>query len=177
MPIWPGPLTQSGDLLRYFQNKVAPRGTEYHIRPRGRGTIVRQRPPWCTGGSDSGVSGLLDIGKKSLFASQSAIEVVGNNISNANTEGYSRQAVVLEDGLYLKPYPRQLGTGVNATQVIRYFDEFIESQYNTKTSEQERWSTLYDSLQNVEGLLNESNFQWAQFGFDPVLGGLAGFGG
>lgn len=105
----------------------------------------------------SGVSGLLDIGKKSLFASQSAIEVVGNNISNANTEGYSRQAVVLEDGLYLNHIPGQLGTGVNATQVIRYFDEFIESQYNTKTSEQERWSTLYDSLQNVEGLLNESN--------------------
>lgn len=103
-----------------------------------------------------GVTGLLDIGKKSLFASQTAIEVVGNNISNANTEGYSRQAVVLQDGQYLNYSPGQLGTGVNATQVIRYFDEYIEARYNTKTSEEQRWSTLSENLQSVEGILGEA---------------------
>ncbi len=82
-----------------------------------------------------GLSGLLDIGKKSLFASQAAIEVVGNNISNANTPGYSRQSVRLEDGLYLNYAPGQLGTGVNAVEVLRHFDEFVEKQYNTKMSE------------------------------------------
>ncbi len=103
-----------------------------------------------------GVTGLLDIGKKSLFASQTAIEVVGNNISNANTEGYSRQAVVLQDGQYLNYSPGQLGTGVNATQVIRYFDEYIEARYNTKTAEEQRWSTLSENLQSVEGILGEA---------------------
>ncbi|NLW81033.1 MAG: flagellar hook-associated protein FlgK [Desulfovibrionales bacterium] len=104
-----------------------------------------------------GVTSLLDIGKKSLFASQAAIEVVGNNISNANTEGYSRQAVVLEDGLYINYSPGQLGTGVNATQVIRHFDEFVEKQYNAKLSEQERWSTLYSNLNGLEKIFNEAN--------------------
>lgn len=104
-----------------------------------------------------GVTSLLDIGKKSLFASQAAIEVVGNNISNANTEGYSRQAVVLEDGLYINYSPGQLGTGVNATQVIRYFDEFVEKQYSAKLSEQQRWSTLYSNLSGLEKIFNEAN--------------------
>ncbi|NLY40682.1 MAG: flagellar hook-associated protein FlgK [Desulfovibrionales bacterium] len=126
-----------------------------------------------------GLSGLLDIGKKSLFASQAAIEVVGNNISNANTPGYSRQSVRLEDGLYLNYAPGQLGTGVNAVEVLRHFDEFVEKQYNTKMSEQERWAQLYQNLQGVEGIFNEANSEgvsealrqfwndWQQLSVDP----------
>lgn len=104
-----------------------------------------------------GIGSMLEIGKKSLFANQAAIEVVGNNISNANTPGYSRQAVRLEDGNYISYAPGQLGTGVNAVEVIRYFDEFIEAQYLDKSSEQQRWQALYENLQNVEMVLNESS--------------------
>ncbi len=104
-----------------------------------------------------GVAALFNIGKKSLFANQAAIEVVGNNISNANTEGYSRQAVRFEDGYYISYSPGQLGTGVNAAEVVRYFDEFTEVMFNTKSSEQQRWQTLYENLQNVEMIFNEAN--------------------
>lgn len=104
-----------------------------------------------------GIASLFNIGTKSLFANQAAIEVVGNNISNANTEGYSRQAVRLEDGNYISFTPGQLGTGVNAAEVVRYFDEFAEVLYNNKSSEQQRWQALYENLQNVEMVLNESN--------------------
>ena len=104
-----------------------------------------------------GIGSMLEIGKKSLFANQTAIEVIGNNISNANTPGYSRQAVRLEDGIYISYAPGQLGTGVNAAEVIRYFDEFIEAQYLTKSSEQQRWQALYENLKGVEMVLNEAN--------------------
>jgi len=106
-----------------------------------------------------GIASLFNIGKQSLFANQAAIEVVGNNISNANTEGYSRQAVRFEDGYYISYTPGQLGTGVNAAEVIRYFDEFTEIMYNTKSSEQQRWQKLHENLQNVEMIFNESNAQ------------------
>jgi len=104
-----------------------------------------------------GIASLFNIGKKSLFANQAAIEVVGNNISNANTQGYSRQAVRFEDGYYISYSPGQLGTGVNAAEVVRYFDEFTEVMYNTKSSEQQRWQKLYENLQNVEMIFNEAN--------------------
>lgn len=103
-----------------------------------------------------GALSLLDIGKKSLLANQAAIGVVGNNVSNANTEGYSRQKVRFEDGHYLNYKPGQLGSGANAAEVLRCFDEFVESQYNGKMSEQQRWDKLAENLKSVEMILNES---------------------
>ena len=38
----------------------------------------------------SGITGAMDIGRLSLYASQLALQVVSNNIANANTEGYSK---------------------------------------------------------------------------------------
>jgi len=104
-----------------------------------------------------GITSLFEIGKRSLLASQSAIQVTGNNISNANTEGYSRQRVRLEDGLYINTVPGQIGTGVQAAEVLRDFDEFIELQYLGKSSEYLRWDTLSARLQDVEGAFNEAN--------------------
>ena len=40
----------------------------------------------------SGISGLYTA-LSSLFAQQQALEVTGHNVSNANTEGYTRQRV------------------------------------------------------------------------------------
>ena len=37
---------------------------------------------------------LLSIGKSGLFAAQAALATTGNNITNANVDGYSRQVVV-----------------------------------------------------------------------------------
>ena len=38
--------------------------------------------------------GILNIGARGLFAAQAAIDVTANNVSNASTEGYSRQRIV-----------------------------------------------------------------------------------
>ncbi|WP_307189124.1 flagellar basal body protein [Massilia putida] len=37
---------------------------------------------------------LLSIGKSGLYAAQAALATTGNNITNANVAGYSREAVV-----------------------------------------------------------------------------------
>ena len=46
----------------------------------------------------SGITSLLSMGAGALRANQAALQVTGNNISNVDTEGYSRQSVVLKDG-------------------------------------------------------------------------------
>lgn len=103
-----------------------------------------------------GLSTILDISKGALFASQAAIEVTGNNIANVNTPGYSRQAVQLEEGISIDYNPGQLGTGVNAVQVVRYFNDFVEEQYVDKYSQQTRWDATYQNLRAVDSLFNES---------------------
>ncbi|MEW5774396.1 MAG: flagellar hook-associated protein FlgK [Thermodesulfobacteriota bacterium] len=103
-----------------------------------------------------GVNSILDIGRLALFANQSALEVTGNNIANVNTPGYSRQTVRLEDGISVDFRPGQIGTGVRAKEVIRHFDEFIEKQYNEKSSDTNRYSALYGNLKSLDSLFNES---------------------
>ncbi len=105
------------------------------------------------------LNSLLSIGKDALFASQSAIHTTGNNIANVNTLGYSRQAVRFEARMSLDWSPGQMGTGVKAAEVFRYFNKFIEEEYHDKFATEQRWKAQHDMLQSVESLFNESNSQ------------------
>ncbi len=104
-----------------------------------------------------GLSSILDIGKSGLFASQACIEVTGNNIANVDTDGYSRRRVELEEALSIDYQPGQLGTGVDAVSVVRFFDKFVEEQYLDKLADSEHYEALYNGLLSVESLFNEAN--------------------
>ncbi len=97
-----------------------------------------------------GIGSVLDIGKWGLFTSQTAIETTGNNIANVNTPGYSRRKVIIEEAPSIDFAPGQLGRGVRAKEIVRVFDDFIEKQYLTKYSDQEKWRTLYENLDSVQ---------------------------
>ena len=75
------------------------------------------------------LNGLFNIGQSALNASQAWISVTGNNLANVDTEGYSRQYVDQKDagGLTYKPGAQPLG--VNAQQIMRFFDQFLERSY------------------------------------------------
>ncbi|WP_319583891.1 flagellar hook-associated protein FlgK [uncultured Pseudodesulfovibrio sp.] len=104
-----------------------------------------------------GANSILDMGRWALFASQVQLQVTGENISNVNTEGYSRRSVNLEEGPYIDYSPGQLGTGVKATEVVRHFDEMVEAMYLQQSSLSNMWGNLFEQLQGVEDLLNESS--------------------
>lgn len=103
-----------------------------------------------------GLSSLLDIGRKGLNAAQTSIEVTGNNISNVDTEGYSRRSVQLKESTPINFSPGQLGTGVDATEVLRSFDKFIERGFLDKSSLESRYNSLSENLKSIDSLFNES---------------------
>ncbi len=103
-----------------------------------------------------GVNSVLSMGVGALFASQASIQTTGSNISNVNTEGYTRRGVRLEEKTSLDYYPGQVGQGVNAKEVFRYFDKFVESAYLDKYTLQRRYEENYSLLRNVENVFNES---------------------
>lgn len=104
-----------------------------------------------------GANSILDMGRWALFASQVQLQVTGENISNVNTKGYSRRSVNLEEGPYIDYSPGQLGTGVKATEVVRHFDKLVEAMYLEQSSLSSMWGNLFEQLQSVESLLNESS--------------------
>jgi flagellar hook-associated protein 1 FlgK len=85
-----------------------------------------------------------------------AIQVTGNNISNVDTEGYSRQVLLLQEAISISTSAGQLGTGVLADSIVRLFDKFIELQYLDKQSTASSYEAMYETLQSVESLFNEA---------------------
>ena len=103
------------------------------------------------------IGSLFNIGNSALTASQANIATTGNNIANVNTPGYNRQYVRLEDAYALNKRPGAQGQGVNAVEVMRRFNKFLEKSYLDKASTASRWETQYNSMSSVENIFNEAN--------------------
>lgn len=101
--------------------------------------------------------GLLSIGQSALNASQAWISVTGNNLANADTEGYSRQYVDQRDAGGLTAKPGAQGLGVNAQQIMRFFDSFLERSYVRQATNSARWDEQDTIMTSLENIFNESN--------------------
>ena len=80
------------------------------------------------------MAGILGIGVSGLLAYQHALQTVSHNVSNANTEDYSRQRVEL--GTQIPTYfgGSYLGSGVLVKSVERVYDNFLIDQVRTYSS-------------------------------------------
>ncbi|TCP57835.1 flagellar hook-associated protein 1 FlgK [Tumebacillus sp. BK434] len=104
----------------------------------------------------------LEIAKRSLFAEQTALNTTGHNIANANTTGYSRQAVnrvatpSLEyPNMNKSVAPGQVGTGVEITKIYRVREQFLDSQFRNENKTLGEWTSRADILAKVEAIINE----------------------
>ncbi len=103
------------------------------------------------------INHLMNIGQSALNAQQATIATTGNNIANVDTPGYSRQYVELEDAYALTGSPGAQGLGVDAVQVLRRFDQFVEVSFLDKSGEASRWEEQTQTMTSVESIFNESN--------------------
>jgi flagellar hook-associated protein 1 FlgK len=81
-----------------------------------------------------GLLNALNTGKVSLSTQQKAIEVVGNNIANVNTPGYSRQSAVLETYPSLNFNGLSVGQSVKVGAIEREQDIFLARQIQDKSA-------------------------------------------
>ncbi|KQL52983.1 flagellar biosynthesis protein FlgK [Heyndrickxia shackletonii] len=104
----------------------------------------------------------LETAKRGMNTQQNALFVTGQNISNANTLGYTRQRINFEatspyphGGMSRPQIPGQMGTGVKAGSIQRVRDSFLDQQYRGENSKLGYWSTRSDALSKMEDILNE----------------------
>lgn len=97
----------------------------------------------------------LNIGAKGLFAQQQALETTGHNISNANTEGFTRQEVVMTSSYPLRTVNGYLGTGVEINDVRRMRDSYLDLQFRTENRTLGYWQFKNDVLEKLEVVINE----------------------
>ncbi len=106
-----------------------------------------------------GLSSLLDIARSALSTSQVALSVTGNNVSNVNTPGYSRQEAVLTEQPPLNGQPGMVGTGVRATSIRRYTDPFVNRQLTVIQQNLGRLSVSKDELSRLENVFGVNSDQ------------------
>lgn len=96
---------------------------------------------------------------RGLAAHQASLDTVGHNISNANTDGYSRQRVNLSTTrpqvVFGANGDNQLGTGVNIESVTRARDTFVDRQMWKQTSSLGYSQATVDNLGAIEGVFHE----------------------
>jgi flagellar hook-associated protein 1 FlgK len=80
-----------------------------------------------------GLLSALNAGRTSLHTNQKSIEIVGNNIANVNTEGYSRQRTELREIPSVIFGDFFVGQGVAVSNVRREHDIFITRQLQEKS--------------------------------------------
>ncbi len=102
-----------------------------------------------------GLFGSLSVGTSGLSAAQMALDVTGQNISNANTEGYSRKRVSVVADFRKDGVMGQMGSGVNVTSVERYRNEFIDVQIQSQVGEKGYYRQLDQAYERIENIFNE----------------------
>src|SRR3569832_1127985 len=97
--------------------------------------------------------GLLNVGLSGLLATQRALTVTGHNISNANTEGYSRQRGDLTSRLPQLYGSSYVGNGVDVGVVCRIYDNFLIEQVRSSTAASASSDTFSDYVGRIDNLL------------------------
>ena len=96
-----------------------------------------------------GLSAGLNLGLTGLQSTQSALDVIGHNIANINTPGYSRQQVTLTTNPSQSFGDLQYGTGVNVKSILGVRDKFLDMQITQSLSNQSGAETRYQGVQGV----------------------------
>ncbi len=104
------------------------------------------------------MGGLFDgisIGLSGLNAAQASLNTTQNNIANANTPGYSRQTVDLEESFPALDIPGTRGRGVSIGAVTSSRNVLIERRLRTSGALSSYYKSASDLLNRIETLFNE----------------------
>lgn len=98
---------------------------------------------------------------RGVFSNQLSLDTVGHNITNASTEGYSRQSVNLAatrgqnvSSLYGDVI---VGTGVDSVSIQRARNIYADKQFWSETAQQQYYKTCQTNYDKVEAIFNDSD--------------------
>ncbi len=105
----------------------------------------------------SSTFGSFEIGRRAIHVMQNGAKVTGQNIANANTEGYTRQIQHMKavipaavPGVVTPP-----GTGVEVSDIDRLRSEFYDNQLLSALTGMSYWERLGETLGTMEVIFLE----------------------
>lgn len=99
------------------------------------------------------MAGLINIGLTGILGHQAALNTTGNNITNANTPGYSRQEVQFDTQPGQRTGAGTIGSGVSISNIRRLANEYLTQQVREDTTLNGEQQALNSELSRLDNLL------------------------
>lgn len=103
----------------------------------------------------------LEIARSGLYTSQNQLNLVGHNIANAETEGYTRERLdtaavpaTFENTMFAVDLRGVSGRGSEAIRVEQIRSEYLDMQFRQETRETAYWSIRQEEYEKIEALFN-----------------------
>jgi len=103
------------------------------------------------------MAGLIGIGLTGILSQQAALNTTGNNITNANTPGYSRQEVLFETQEGQRTGAGTIGSGVSVADIRRLANEYLVQQVREDSTLYGEQQALNSELSRLDNLLGGEN--------------------
>lgn len=104
----------------------------------------------------SSLSDILNTGRRALLVQQLAMQVVGQNTANVDTEGYTRRRLDLATAPpYEGFYGWEGGSGVDVQYLGRVRDRIVDEQYRRGNSQLGYWTQRDNVLAEIEAVFSE----------------------
>jgi len=112
----------------------------------------------------------LTIAKSGLYAANSGMNTTAHNISNAETEGYSRQVISSQasKALYVGNTSGMVGTGTDITGIDQIRSEYYDVKYRTNNTLYGEYNTKNYYLQELQNYFNEVQLEGFTTTFDNL---------
>jgi flagellar hook-associated protein 1 FlgK len=99
--------------------------------------------------------GSIQLAGNTLRVADIGLQVVGNNIANANTPGYARQELVLAPAPTQRKGNLLLGLGVQVVGIVQKLDANLQNRLRDALSDTANSATQRTTYEQLEGLLGE----------------------
>lgn len=101
------------------------------------------------------IHGLLDLGRRGMAVSQSALSTTSHNIANRSTDGFSRQRVDVSTSPAVGEGNKRIGTGSQLSAISRSNNPWLEKQIEREGSNLAFLEGRSGALQRLESTFNE----------------------
>lgn len=95
---------------------------------------------------------LINTAMSGLYAAQTGLGTVSNNIANAFVAGYSRQNAILGQSSGTSTQSGFIGNGVAVNGINREYNEFIANQLRTAQTQNSASASYYQQISQVDNL-------------------------
>lgn len=105
--------------------------------------------------------GAFTMARLGIYAAQKGLDVTGNNISNINTKGYTRQVVdqislrVGGKDRYSSAYDARSGSGTLVTGISQIRDPYLDIRFRTEQASVGAMDAKLAGLEDLAGVLDE----------------------